>query len=166
MAEPEVNETGKPKEDPNLRFKVFAKDGTLLYQTNQDELDDCFYSIISIMSWTKTFPVGNKLKLTFNTITEDAKMELLRSIKLWSEENSSSNTMFEQQLNRYNLANYLTYIEMGKETINLREKKLEDRINFFGTQAESALQLYGTYHYVFLEVIRLALLDQVSLKNS
>jgi hypothetical protein len=118
------------------------------------------------MSWTKTFTVGQKLKLTYSTISEDQKMKLLASIKEWSEATNGSNTMFEGQLNRLNLAYYLTYIEMMKDTINIREKKLEDRMSFFGTQSEHALQLYGTYHYVFLEVIRLALLDQVSLKNS
>ena len=111
MAEETVDQTSKEElkgaADPNFRFKIISKDETLLYQTNQQELDDCFYAIISIMSWTKTFSVGKKLKLTFNTISEDQKMALLTSVREWSEKNNASNNMFDQYSANDNLFQYL-----------------------------------------------------------
>ena len=118
------------------------------------------------MSWTKTFSIGPKLKLTFNTISDDEKLELLGSMKKWAEANDASSNMFDQYLNKVNLAYYLSFIEMNGDGINLREKKLEDRIKFLGTMAEGALQLYGTYLFVFLEIIRKTLVSQVNIKNS
>ena len=166
MAEQEVNQTVEHEVDPNLDYKITSKDGQVLYQTEQKELDDCFYSIIALMSWTKTFQVGSKLKLTFSTISDDAKMELLNIVKKWASDNDASSNMFEQHLNKVNMAYYLSYIEMDGNNLNIREKTTEERIKFFGTMPEAALQLYGTYLFVFLEVIRKSLLNQVNVKNS
>jgi hypothetical protein len=166
MSDQDVNQDGSMKVDPELQFKILSKDDQLLYKTSQEELDDSFYSIIALMSWTKTFNVGSKLKLTFTTISDDQKMVLLSSMKKWASDNDASSTMFDQHLNKLNLANYLSYIEINNDPINLREKTVEDRMEFLGTQAEASLQLYGTYLYVFLEIIRKALVSQVSIKNS
>ena len=166
MSEQEVNQTDKVEVDPEAEFKIHSKDDTLLYKTSQEELDECFYSIIALMSWTKTFEVGKKLKLTFTTISDDSKMELLASMKKWSDTSEASPNMFDQQLNKLNLAYYLAYIEIDANGINLKEKPIEDRLKFLGTMTEGALTLYGTYIFVFLEVIRKALLGQISLKNS
>ena len=163
MSEQEVNQ---PETDPKIDFNIKSQDGRLLYTSNQTELDDCFYSVIALMSWTKTFSVGNKLKLTFNTITDDQKMELLNTVKTWAKKEDASSTMFDQYLNKVNMAYYLSYIEIAGSGINLREKSIEDRRDYFGSMAEDALKLYGTYLYVFLEIIRMALLNQVNLKNS
>jgi hypothetical protein len=166
MAEQDVNPTVEVPVDPEAEFKIESRDGKLLYKTSQVELDDCFYSIIALMSWAKTFEVGTKLKLTFTTISDDQKMELLASMKKWAEVNDASSNMFDQQLNKTNLAYYLSYIDVDGSAINLREKSVAERIEFLGTMAEGALTLYGTYIFVFLEIIRKALLGQVSLKNS
>jgi hypothetical protein len=166
MAEQEVNQNIDPEVDPTLEYKITSKDGQLLYQSNQTELDDCFYSIIALMSWTKTFNIGAKLKLTFTTISDDSKMELLSAMKKWASDSDASSTMFDQHLNKLNMAYYLSYIDMDNNGINLREKSIEDRIKFLGSMTEAALQLYGTYLFVFLELIRKSLLNQVSLKNS
>jgi hypothetical protein len=166
MAEQEVNPTSQPEVDPTLEYKINSRDGQLLYQTSQEELDECFYSIIALMSWAKTFEIGSKLKLTFSTISDDQKMELLTAMKKWAEVNEASSNMFDQQLNKFNLAYYLTNIEVSGSSINLREKGVEERIQFLGSMTENALQLYGTYIYVFLEIVRKALLNQVNVKNS
>ena len=161
MLEAEV----KPEVETKQNLNITSKDGQLLYTTTQEELDECFYSIIGLMSFTKTFNVGSKLKLTYTTITDDQKMKLLKSMKEWAGSNDASSTMFDQMLNKLNLANYLSYIEMNGDGINLREKDLDKRLEYLGSMAEGALQLYGTYEFVFLEIIRMALLSQVSLKN-
>ena len=166
MPEQEVNQTVTSEVDPNLEFKINSADGRLLYTTSQTELDDCFYAIIALSSWTKTFTVGTKLKLTFNTISDDDKMKLLGTMKKWASENDASSNMFEQQLNKQNMAYYLSYIEIVGDAINLRDKDMEKRMQFLGTMTESALQLYGTYLFVFLEILRKALLNQVNVKNS
>lgn len=166
MSEQEVNPTGTPEVDPTLEYKITSRDGQLLYQTTQQELDECFYNIIALSSWTKTFNIGTKLKLTFTTINDDQKMELLATMKKWASDSDSSSTMFDQHLNKLNIAYYLSYIDMDNSGINLREKDVDARMKFLGTMAEGALQLYGTYLFAFLEIIRKALLNQVSLKNS
>lgn len=166
MAEQEVNQTSQSEIDSSLEYKIESKDGQLLYQSSQPELDDCFYSIIALMSWTKTFNIGAKLKLTFTTISDDSKMELLASMKKWASDSDASSTMFDQHLNKLNMAYYLTYIDMDGNGINLREKSIDERMKFLGTMTEAALQLYGTYLFVFLEIIRKSLINQVSLKNS
>lgn len=166
MSEQEVKQAEKPEVDPEAEFKIESKDGQLLYKTSPEELDECFYSIIALMSWSKTFNIGKKLKLTFNTITDNQKMELLSSVKVWADKNEASSNMFDQQLNKTNVAYYLSYIDMDGNPINLREKKVEDRMALLGTLPEASLTIYGTYLFVFLEIIRKALLNQVNLKNS
>lgn len=166
MAEQDVNPTVETTVDLEAEFKINSRDGQLLYTTNQAELDDCFYSVIALMSWSKTFEVGKKLKLSFSTISDDDKMKLLGSMKKWAEDNEASSNMFDQQMNKTNLAYYLSYIDINDSGINLREKDQKARMEFLGTQTEAALTLYGTYIYVFLELIRKALLSQVSVKNS
>ena len=166
MSEQEVNQAEKPEVDPEAEFKISSKDDTLLYKTSPEELDECFYNIIALMAWTKTFSVGKKLKLTFSTISDSTKMELLSVMKKWAEVNDASSNMFDQQLNKTNLAYYLSYIEIDGNNINLKEKKMEERQEFLGTMTEAALQLYGTYLYAFLEIIRKSLLSQVNIKNS
>ena len=166
MSEQEVNPTGTPEVDPTLEYKITSKDGQVLYTSSQNELDECFYSVIALMSWTKTFTVGKKLKLTFTTITDNQKMELLSVMKKWAEQEDASNNMFDQHLNKLNLAHYLSYIEIDSNGINLREKEVDKRMEYLGSMPEAALQLYGTYQFVFLEIIRKALLNQVNVKNS
>ena len=162
MSEQEVNQH---EVDPNLNYVIKSQDGQALYTTDQKELDDCFYSVIALMSWTKTFEIGDKLKLTYTTITDDDKMKLLDHMKTWAKEKDASSTMFDQYFNKLNLAYYLSYIDIGGG-INVREKSVEDRKTFFGTMPEATLQLYGTYLFVFLEIIRKALINQVNVKNS
>ena len=87
-------------------------------------------------------------------------------LKKWAEDNDASSNMFDQQLNKTNLAYYLSYVDIDGNGINLREKDLKARLEFLGTMTEGALQLYGTYLFVFLELIRKSLLSQVSVKNS
>ena len=166
MSEQAVNPTVETPVDLEAEFKINSRDEQLLYTTSQAELDDCFYSIIALMSWSKTFNVGKKLKLSFSTISDDQKMELLGTMKKWAEDNDASSNMFDQQLNKTNLAYYLSYVDIDGNGINLREKDLKARLEFLGTMTEGALQLYGTYLFVFLELIRKSLLSQVSVKNS
>lgn len=166
MSEQEVNPNVEAVVDPLEAFKITSKDGKVLYTTSQEELDECFYSVIALSSWSKTFAVGSKLKLTFSTISDDQKMELLASMRVWADKNDASSNMFDQQLNKVNLAYYLSYIEINGSTINLREKKMDERIVYLGSMTEAALTLYGTYIFVFLEIIRLALIGELSLKNS
>lgn len=147
-------------------FEIRSISGELLYTTTQQELDDCFYNILSLMSWTKTFTIGNKVKLTFSTITDKTKHELLKSVQTWADENKASANMFDSYLNKVNLAHYLSYIEMNNSAINLREKSVNDRIEFLGENAEDALKFYGTYQFVFIEIVRKSLLNQINLKNS
>ena len=163
MSEPEVKQT---EVDPMEEFKVYSADGKLLYVSSQEELDDCFYSIISLMSYTKTFNVGSKLKLTFSTISEAKKMDLLTKMREWTKTSDSSSQMFDQQLNKMNLAYYMSYIDMDSNGINLKEKDDKARLEYFDLMAEPAMNLYGTYQYVFMELVRKALINQVSLKNS
>lgn len=147
------------------KMRVYSKDGKRLYETNQQELDDVFFNVVALGAWTKTFVVGPYLKLTYSTITNDQKMELLESIKAWSEKAEASPNMFDEKLNVFNLSYYLAHIELKDDLINLNERKPEDRRKFFGSLADPSLTLYGTYLFVFLEIIRLALLDKVALKN-
>jgi len=165
MSDEQVNPTVEVPVDLEAEFKILSTDNKLLYKTSQTELDECFYSVIALMSWAKTFEVGKKLKLTFTTISDDQKMELLGSMKKWAETNNASSNMFDQQLNKTNLAYYLSYIEIDSNPINLREKTIEDRMKFLGTLPEGALTLYGTYIFTFLEIIRKALISQISVKN-
>ena len=165
MADESVNDTqAVVKHDP--QFDVFSIDGNLMYTSTQEEFDDCFYSIIALGVWTKTFEVGKRLKLTFTTISEMKKMELLKHVKGWTDSDKATTQMFDQYLTKTNLCHYLTAIEIDKSIVNLREGKDEDRMSLISDMAEQALALYGSWLYAFQEIIRRSLTSQVALKNS
>jgi len=146
-------------------FRVRNSDNTCLYKTNQKELDECFFSIIALSKWTKTFIVDDSLKLTYSSISNKLKVELLSRVQSWSEVAKPAPNLFQEELTRYNLAYYLSFIEVGGETINLRDKDVEDRLKFLQMYDENALLLYGNYQFVFSEIIRRALLSKATLKN-
>ena len=166
MSDQEVNQTPEAKIEEKPDYSISTRDGVVLYNTNAAELDECFYSVIALMSWSKTFNVGSKLKVTLTTISEDDKMTILSSVKKWAESEKASSQMFDEQMNKYNICYYVSYIEIDGNGINLREKDVEARMKFLGTMTETALSLYGTYVYAFLEILRKSMLSQVSLKNS
>jgi hypothetical protein len=162
MAEDTVkDEVVKP-----TQFDFYSIDGTLMYTSNQEEFDDVFFSIIALGVWTKTFEVGTRLKLTFTTISESKKMDLLSKVKTWSDGLKATSQMFDQYLTKVNLCNYLSTIEIDKSIVNLREAKDDERFDTVSQQAEQALSLYGSWLYVFQEIIRRSLTAQVALKNS
>lgn len=165
LEEKELDDKLKKEAEEELKkMQISSISGELLYTTNRQELDDCFYSILALMSWNKTFSIG-KVSLTFSTISNEDKMSLLRKAQEWGKEEKASEQMFDEYMNKLNLAYYLSYIEINGNGINLKEKDLKDRLALLSMNAEDALKFYGTYVYVFQEIIRLSLLSQISLKN-
>ena len=137
-----------------------------MYISNEDEFDECFYNILSLGVWTKTFEIGKRLKLTFTTIDADAKMQLLKEVREWGDAEKATSQMFDQFITRTNLSRYLSTIELNGTMINLRQGDIAKKLELLGGMAEQAITLYGNWLYVFQEIIRRSLTSQVAIKNS
>lgn len=147
-------------------FKIALREGATIYETNQQELDDVFYNVLAFGAWTKTFELTPTIKLTFMTISDKDKSKLLTMIRDWVGKEEVSPQMLEQFMGRINLAFYLNVIEIDSSIINLKEKPVEDRITFLESMAEQTVSFYSMYAFAFNEVVRMALMSKVNLKNS
>lgn len=153
-------------DDTTKVYEIMLNDERVVYKSSLEEFDDCFYAVISLMSWSKTFTPKQDLSLTFSTITNEEHLELLKNVRTWSELNNVSGQMFESYMTKINLAYYLTVIKVQDSTINLREKPVEDRVMYLSKMPEVSLNFYGMYNFIFNEIVRKALVEPLALKNS
>jgi len=162
MPEETVEEQVQPS---NEQFEIRLSGEKLVYKSSQQEFDDCFYAVLALFSWSKTFTVNDKLSLTFSTITDNEREEMLKELRDWSAKTDASGTMFEQHMTKMNLAYYLTVIELPSATINLREQPVEKRMEYLSKMVDQTLNFYGTYNFIFNEIVRRTLLDPLAVKN-
>lgn len=155
----------EPVQPSNTQFDIRLNDDKLVYQSNQAEFDDCFYSVLALFSWSKTFVVNDKLSLSFSTITDEEREKMLAELRDWSAKTDASGTMFEQHMTKLNLAYYLSVIQVGESTINLKEQPVEKRMEYLGKMVDQTLNFYGTYCFIFNEIVRRTLLDPLAIKN-
>jgi len=147
------------------RYQIRLSDNSLVYTSSVEEFDDCFYSILALFSWSKTFVVNDKLSLTFSTITDTEREVMLKSLRDWSIANDASSQMFEQRMTKLNLVNYLSVIQLKDSIINLREKDVDKREEYLSMMVDQTLSFYGTYNFIFNEIVRRTLLESLSIKN-
>jgi len=148
------------------QFQIQLTDGRKVYQSDEEEFGQCFYAVLALLAWNKTFNVKSDLSLTFTTITDEERQALLKNVREWADSNNASGQMFEAYMTKLNLAYYLTVIQVQGSVINLREKPVEDRIMYLSKMPEQALNFYGMYNFIFNEIVRRALIEPLTLKNS
>lgn len=153
-------------EEAARTYQIKLDNDKVVYTSNPQEFDDCFYATIALSSWSKTFTPKNDLSLTFSTITNEENLELLKKLQEWSKLENASGGMFESFMTKINLAYFLTVLSVQGSTINLREKPVEDRMAYFGKQPEAVLNFYGMYNFIFNEIVRKSLVEPLALKNS
>ena len=152
------------KIDPDLQF--IEQGGRKLYESTQEEFDDCFYQVLALGSFVKTFTIGSKLELTFMTISQNERMQLYDELQKWGESTKLSKAMFEIETKKRELSHYLTSLSIDGNLINLREGKPEDRLSMLSGMADQAIDYYSLYLWVFLELVRRSLMAKNALKNS
>ena len=157
----------QPVVEPELTsFDITLSDGRKVYLSSEEEFNDCFYAVLALLSWSKTFAPKPDLSLTFSTITDEDRQTLLGNVRAWAEKNNASSQMFEAYMTKVNLAYYLTVIKIQGSLVNLREQPIEKRLEYLSTMPEQAINFYGMYNFIFNEIVRRALIEPLTLKNS
>ena len=159
-------EVNQKVESPIGDFDIVLAEGRKVYTSTQEEFDECFYAVLALLAWNKTFTPKPDLSLTFSTITDEEYLSLLKEVRKWAEDNNASGQMFETYMTKVNLAYYLTVIKVQGSVINLREQPVEKRIEYLGKMPEQALNFYGMHNFIFNEIVRRSLIDSMTLKNS
>ena len=130
------NESEKVEVKINPDFLSIEQSGRQLYESNQEEFDDCFFQTLALGLFAKTFTIGSNLELTFITISQSERMQMYSELQEWGKDVEISKAQYELETKKRELAHYLSSISINGSLVNLREGLMKDRLQILSSMAE------------------------------
>jgi len=160
------------KTEKELELEEFLKikdyNGDTVYTTSKEELDDVLVSILATGSFTKTFDLFNgKISLTYQSISQDERMNGYKFMSKYTEDHKDiSKIEYDSYMANINIALQLIRVSINKNTTNISQGELSDRLMLLSKTPEDQIRLYSKYLSIFVNITAKAFASEDVLKNS